>query len=224
MSRRINRERLMVSYEEATALIESGDVGLVRGSGLISKVIKIGGRGEHSHAAILGWTTNEEGDHRQLDVAEFREWRGGRSVKFESQLGMDWDIYRPKSSVEVVYYENGAVKRKRLKTDPESTFWQLKSMTGQPYGWGSIKYAAFRHFPIFRWFYPAVTCDESLSRYPPYCSQAVAMSWRETHKITLQSGKTINIDPVPGLADWLTEPTDLARSRLFDYLFTVERQ
>ena len=52
--------------------------------------------------------------------------------------------------------------------------------------------------------------DDDASTWPPFCSQAVSMADR-------QGG----IDPVPNLADRLTEPADLSRSEFYEYRFTL---
>ena len=53
--------------------------------------------------------------------------------------------------------------------------------------------------------------DEQPSRRPPFCSEACAMADR------VGGG----VDPVPQLADRLTEPADLARSPFYRYRFTL---
>ena len=57
----------------------------------------------------------------------------------------------------------------------------------------------------------ADTEDHAIDRRPPFCSQACAMTDRTGG----------GIDPVPHLADRLTEPADLARSPFYEYAFTL---
>ncbi len=52
--------------------------------------------------------------------------------------------------------------------------------------------------------------DAENARTPPFCSQAVSMACRLG-----------GVDPVPHLADRLTEPADLSRSTFFRYQFTL---
>lgn len=53
--------------------------------------------------------------------------------------------------------------------------------------------------------------DRSRDRRPPSCSQACARAYRLGGKV----------DPVPNLADRITEPGDLARSPFFKYQGTL---
>jgi len=61
-----------------------------------------------------------------------------------------------------------------------------------------------------RLFVRPETDDAANGTHPPFCSQAVALACRAG-----------GVDPVPQLADRLTEPGDLARSPFFAYLFTL---
>jgi len=71
--------------------------------------------------------------------------------------------------------------------------------------------AAMVHLPWLRLVVRANTNDRNFSRRPPFCSQAVAMAERIGGRV----------DPVPQLADRLTEPADLARSPFYRYRFTL---
>jgi hypothetical protein len=64
--------------------------------------------------------------------------------------------------------------------------------------------------PVVRWLVRPVTDDRANGAHPPFCSQAVAIACRAG-----------GVDPVPNLADRLTEPGDLARSPFFRYRFTL---
>ena len=83
-------------------------------------------------------------------------------------------------------------------------------ITGKQYGWVNLGRAALLHLPVFRFLVRPDTNDSEISAWPPFCSQAVAMADRAG-----------GIDPVPNLADRLTEPGDLARSKFFQYRFTL---
>jgi hypothetical protein len=67
------------------------------------------------------------------------------------------------------------------------------------------------HLPLVRLAVRANVDDGAIDRRPPFCSHACAMADR------LGGG----VDPVPHLADRLTEPADLARSPFYEYLFTL---
>ena len=83
-------------------------------------------------------------------------------------------------------------------------------ITGKRYGWLSLFRAALLHLPVFRFLVQPDTDDLETPRWPPFCSQAVSMADREG-----------GVDPVPNLADRLTEPGDLARSSFYRYMFTL---
>ncbi len=82
-------------------------------------------------------------------------------------------------------------------------------ITGRRYGWRSLGHAALVHLPLVRLFIRPGT-DDAANGSLPFCSQAVARACRAG-----------GVDPVPNLADRLTEPGDLARSRFFRYRFTL---
>jgi hypothetical protein len=58
---------------------------------------------------------------------------------------------------------------------------------------------------------PADCRDDAADGRPPFCSQACAYADRVGGAV----------DPVRNLADRLTEPSDLARSPFYAYLFTL---
>ena len=76
----------------------------------------------------------------------------------------------------------------------------------------ALTLAAALHLPLVRMFVRPSLDDDQPSRRPPFCSQACVMADR------LGGG----VDPVPHLADRLTEPADLARSPFYRYRFTLE--
>lgn len=155
--------------------------------------IAVAGRGEYTHAAMAGWWF----DH--LMALELRELRGGRAVTLWSQA-LKYpgriDVYRPDLP--------DALR--------ENAFAAMRGKAGHDYDYYGLLRAACAHLPGVRWFVPAETRDVDPSRlaHPEFCSAAVASAYR-------MAGR----DPVPNLADRLTEPNDLARSPMFSYLFTL---
>ena len=89
----------------------------------------------------------------------------------------------------------------------------MRRLAGLAYGWVNLALVGLLHLPVVRLFVRPATEDTASSRRPPFCSQAVAMSER------IGGG----VDPVPHLADRLTEPADLARSPFYRYRFTLAR-
>ncbi len=180
--------------DDATAdLIADGDLLLFRQRGLIS----ILGRGRHSHAAMAAWWGDD------LFCLEIRGLFGGRAVTLASQV----ERYPGRIDVYRTNPEN-----RRPEYSAESAVQYMRRLAGCDYGWLNLAEAALLRLPVFRLFHEADTNDQAASSRPPFCSQAVAMAHR------IGGG----VDPVPNLADRITEPPDLARSSFYRYQFTLE--
>jgi hypothetical protein len=181
-----------VPFADAKRQISDGDLLLFRRRSLIS----IAGRGTHSHAAKAAWWEDD------LFCLEVREWHGGRAVTLESQVRrfpLRIDIYRTNPSNRWPEYD-----RTRSTT-------MMRRLAGCDYGYAGVLTAAMLHLPFIRMAVRAATEDDAIDRRPPFCSQACAMTDR------MAGG----VDPVPHLADRLTEPADLARSPFYEYAFTL---
>jgi hypothetical protein len=159
-------------------------------------LIAIAGRGEHAHAAKAAWW---DGD---LFCLEVREWHGGRAVTLESQvqrfLGRI-DVYRANAHQRWPEYDRARATK------------FMRRLAGCDYGYAAVLAAAMFHLPVVRLAVRAELDDSAIDRRPPFCSHACAMADR------IGGG----VDPVPHLADRLTEPADLARSPFYKYLFTL---
>ncbi|MEM6855421.1 MAG: hypothetical protein AAF593_13530 [Planctomycetota bacterium] len=178
--------------------IRDGDLLLFRRRGLIS----IAGRGVHSHAAKASWWDDE------LFCLETREWYGGRAVTLASQ------VRRCPGAIDVFHANPSS------ETEPQGRWPEydrtratrfMKRIAGRDYGYGSVLAAAALHLPFVRTMVTAELDDKAVDHRPPFCSQACAMADR------IGGG----VDPVPHLADRLTEPADLARSPFYQYAFTL---
>jgi hypothetical protein len=64
---------------------------------------------------------------------------------------------------------------------------------------------------VWRWLVRPDLNDRRFTSQPPFCSEACVMADRLGGRV----------DPVPQLADRLTEPADLARSPFYRYRFTL---
>ena len=182
----------LVELNHARHRISDGDLLLFRRRSLIS----IAGRGTHSHAAKAGWWDGE------LFCLEVREWHGGRAVTLESQvkkLPARIDVYHTNPANRWPEYD---------RTRPTA---MMRRLAGCDYGYAAVVAAAMLHLPFIRMAVRAATEDDAIDRRPPFCSQACAMTDR------IAGG----VDPVPHLADRLTEPADLARSPFYQYAFTL---
>ena len=177
----------------AACHIRDGDLLLFRRRSLIS----IAGRGIHSHAAKAVWWGGD------LFCVEVRELKGGRAVTLESQVRRRpgrIDVFHTNPNNRWPHYDRSASAR------------FMRRLAGCDYGYASVLAAALLHLPLVRLFCRAHTDDGAIDRRPPFCSQACAMADRVAG----------GVDPVPHLADRLTEPADLARSPFYEYRFTLE--
>lgn len=180
------------ALSDALDWIHDADVLLFRRRDVISAV----GRGVHNHAALAAWWDNE------LFCLEVRGGYGGRAVTLESQVvrypgridvyAADPDGLRPD------FDRRGAVRR-------------MRRWMGRPYGYRSLFRLALRRLPLLRLILPPLTHDGDDDTSAPFCSQACAEA--------LRTGG--GVDPVPNLADRMTEPADLARSAFLRYRCTL---
>ncbi len=184
--------RRNVVYREVRHRIRDGDLLLFRRRGWIAAA----GRGEHSHAAKAAWWDED------LFCLEVRAWCGGRAVTLSSQVRRfpgRIDVFQVNPENRWPHYDRrGAVQ-------------YMRRLAGCDYGYLNLVLVALWHLPVVRRFLRAGADDRLGGRRPPFCSQACAMADR------LGGG----VDPVPFLADRMTEPADLARSPFYRYQFTL---
>ena len=181
-----------VPLDAARDEIRDGDLLLLRRRSLIS----IAGRGVHSHAAKAAWWGDD------LFCLEVREWYGGRAVTLASQVRQypgRIDVYRTNPDDRWPEYDRA-----------QATV-AMRRLAGCDYGYTAVLAAAMLHLPLVRMAVRADVEDSAIDRRPPFCSQACAM-------VDRTGG---GVDPVPHLADRLTEPADLARSPFYEYLLTL---
>jgi len=179
-------------YADVRELIRDGDLLLFRSRGPIARL----GRGRHNHAAKAAWW------HDDLFLLEVLQWRGGRAVTLSSQV-RGWpgryDVYETNPDNRWPHYDRAAATR------------FMRRLCGCDYGYAGLIGAGLLHLPLVRLLVPADVDDAAVQGRPPFCSHACAMADR------LGGG----VDPVPHLADRLTEPADLARSPFHGYRFTL---
>lgn len=174
----------------------NGDLLLFRGQGLIARAIGTAGRSRYTHAGMALVC------HGVPLCLEMREFRGGRAVTLASQVKRfpgRIDLFTPSEAFARLYQRESAAQFMLLKT-------------GHQYNYRGLWKAAWLHLPFIRWLVsPDMRDDAPANGMPDYCSQAVANAARLGGQV----------DPVPGLADRLTEPADLARSHLWRYACTL---
>jgi hypothetical protein len=186
------KQTRFVPLADARRTISDGDLLLFRRPSLIAAA----GRGVHSHAAKAAWWGDD------LFCLEVREWHGGRAVTLESQVRRRpgrIDLFRANPCSRWPEYD-----RTRATI-------MMRRLAGCDYGYTAVLAAAMLHLPFIRIAVRAEIEDDAIDRRPPFCSQACAMVDR------IAGG----VDPVPHLADRLTEPADLARSPFYRYELTL---
>lgn len=185
-------QRMCLNYGEARRWIRDADLLLFRPRGRLSRLIAVAGRSQYVHAAMAGWWRD------RLMCVEM-VYGGGRA-QLLSNLVAQWpgtiDVY--------------AVAAKPPRFSRRRAVEAMIGITGKRYGWLNLSRAALLHLPLVRFMVHPDDSDPKTSDLPPFCSQAVSMA--------LRAG---GADPVPNLADRLTEPGDLARSPFFAYRFTL---
>lgn len=185
-------ELVRMDYAAARREICDGDLLLFRRRDRIARLIAVAGRSEYVHAAMAGWWRD------RLMCVEMTS--GGGRAQLLSNLVARWP------AVIDVYAANAAKQR----FSRARALRAMIGITGKQYGWWNLIRASVYHLPVFRFLVLPDANDVETSRWPPFCSQAVAMADR-------QGG----VDPAPNLADRLTEPADLARSAFYKYRFTL---
>ncbi len=188
-AKRRNKVSLARAIEEDR--INDGDLLLFRGTGIVSFLIKVAGRGEYSHAALVGF--NGGGPM----VLENREFKGGRAVTLKSQV--------EQHDGRIDLFHSQATEKQRMAA--VSYAW---SETGAVYGWWGLLMAGLTHLPIWRMIRRPSNDDEENFERPQFCSYMIAAAYRAA-----------GVDVVDELADSFTEPSDLARSKVFERAFTL---
>jgi hypothetical protein len=210
---------LLVPYREATLQIEEADVLLFRSEGPISWLIKRYGSGVHSHAALAHW----DGDN--LQCVEFREFKGGRAVSLEriiEEHPENVDVFRAAKIVQYTDCQDTCPKcgmgwscptdeRHDLTEEVAKNISDaMLGITGLPYGWKNFWKLAKHYLPFCRLAEQNIKDNDPTNVF--VCSTAVAYAYRMGY-----------VDPVPYLADIAVTPADLARSALFKYRFTIQK-
>lgn len=185
---------LTIAKAKAGGFLPQASLLQFRGVGAIARAIMVAGRGGYSHSAMVVYWWGD------AYCCEARELKGCRAVTLASQVRRHSgriDVYKPDYTRENFHHCAAAKFMRRL--------------AGRDYGYLAVAQAAVAHAPLLRCFFPpADDTDDLWDRRPPFCSQAVAMAYRAG-----------GVDPVPNLADRMTEPNDLSRSAFFRYSCTL---
>ena len=173
--------------------VKTGDVLLyLRGRSIMSWLIAGIGRSPYSHAAMVDWIGESP------VVLETRQWIGARVLSLRGEVARNEtpiDVYRPVGSAAMGTRQAAAY------------MWRLE---GREYGWWALFRASLLRMPVLRLVLP-VKWKQERDDLAPYCSMSISAAYRSA-----------GVDLVPNLADQFTEPGDLARSAMLQYVGTLE--
>jgi hypothetical protein len=206
---------VLVPFSKAMPHLKEADVLLFRGEGLISWAIKRYSSGIHSHAGMV----HRDGEH--IQCVEFREFKGGRSVSLKTQVESHPDTIDVFRVIDGLWYDSfamselagditGKISMEFTDEIAKKVTGTMMDLTGLPYGWKNFWKLAKHYAPFFR------LAEQNVKDAAPsdvfVCSTAVAFAYRSAYH-----------DPVPYLSDSSVSPADLARSALFKYQFTLQK-
>jgi hypothetical protein len=200
------KESIPIEYCEMRHKIRDADLLLFRRRDRLARLISVAGRSQYVHAAMAGWWND------RLMCVEMTS--GGGRAQLLSNLVARWP-----GVIDVYAIQEGRGTRETFSRQRALT--AMIGITGIRYGWVNLVRAALLHLPLVRFLVRPEENDaggnesrNSESKVPhalpPFCSQAVSASMRAG-----------GMDPVPNLADRLTEPGDLARSAICQYCCTL---
>jgi len=202
-----------INFKDAKELLSEADVLLFRGKGIWSYFIKRASEGRYSHVGLA--TAHGANGSKIWECVEFKENIGGRIVNLENYIDLydgKIDVYRASDIKKIYNLENNSIETNKIILKKKKITNTMRNMTGLPYGWKRIAWMAQRKVPFLRWVYniESVTDDENKDLVYPVCSTAVAYSFAKN-----------GYDLVHNRADMATEPSDISRSPLLSYLFTI---
>ena len=205
-----------IPFTKARNLIEEGDVLLYRNSGFIPYLIKAATQGPYTHVGLASWVYDKTGSQSYLECVEFREWKGGRAVNLAQQVrfyNRQIDVYRATSPFCDLSFKGGEIKKKNIFLKGRKITNCLRSITGIPYGWRRIWWLGKHHFIGTRLWLPEESHDDELKNEVvyPVCSTVVAHCYHANFT-----------DLIHNRSNSRTEPSDIARSPILNYLFTLE--
>ena len=191
------RESLLLAGRPWMRVLQAGDLLLYRADNTLADLaIADAGRGPWCHAAMLDFY---EG---QWSILETLQHCGGRRMPLADAVAKNpghWDLFSADPDNRWPEFNRYLAIEK------------MRQFVGMPYGWAGLARLALARLPVLgRLLWPVDTDDDTPSKLPPFCSQAVSAAYRGG-----------GIDPVPHLADAFTEPSDLGRSMFFQYTMTL---
>ena len=203
--------QIKVSFRKARSVLREADVLLFRGRSLTSHFIKRAAQGKYSHVGVASAHGSNGGTI--WECVEFREWKGGRTVNLERYVNseLEIDVFRPSFKKQSFSYTGTDVEINIQTLNAKMVTNTMRKMTGLPYGWKRIAWILHYKMPLLKYLYniDSVTDDKGQLVYP-VCSTAVSAAF-----------SSCNFDLMHHRSDNFMEPSDVARSPLLSYVFTI---
>lgn len=207
-----------IKYEDARSLIQEADVLLFRNKGFFPYWIKQATESPYTHVALASWLHDEKGVPIHLECVEFREWKGGRVVNLSTVVKSSnkrIDVYRAPNYIPIIKFddEKNEIVRGLIRLNKLDITQCMRQLTGLPYGWRRIFWLATFHLGILRLIPSAKAYCDALENdvVYPVCSTTVAHCYQK-HFVDLTHNR----------CNARMEPSDVARSPILNYLFTLE--
>lgn len=210
---------IKIPYICARQYIKEGDVLLFRSTSLLGSIIAATGNGKYSHVGLASWVFDRFGNKLHLECVEFREFKGGRAINLSTYINDGntiIDVYRPAAYMYSCNWDNKTnhLIENNSKFEGRKITTCLRNMTGLPYGWARIWYLAKFYLPFIRYIFRFLSkehLDDDLKDVIyPICSTAVAYCFSKEF-----------VDLTHHRSDHRMEPSDIARSPILNYLFTL---
>ena len=208
--------QLRLTLKEAIPLIKEGDILLFQAP---TSILSVGWwiskltQSPYSHTGLATWNNG------QLHIVEFREFKGSRNKPIELQFNENTnktiDVYRIAEIINLPAFDRNFREfyTQEYKFTPEiarKITDTAKSLVGLNYHYWTIFYILLSLIPLTRLFINKDGSNNIINGY--VCSTMISYVVR------------INfIDLVPFVADIYASPSDLARSSLLNYQFTVTK-
>lgn len=207
--------KLYLKYHQAENHLKEADVLLFRSTNFISRLISKAGEGIHSHVALV----TKNGGNGRWEAVEFKEWKGGRVIDLERYINSykgEIDLYRSDGSYVKKWYSSHSneVMTAVSKLDQRRITNCMRELTGLPYGWRRILWIAKHKMFLLRLFNNIEKIIEDMPGDEivyPVCSTSIAHCFNKA-----------GFDLVKNRSDEATEPADIARSCILNYLFTFK--
>jgi hypothetical protein len=211
----IQHNRKYLHYIDAKPLINNADILLYTGNSIDGGIIRLFEDGLYAHVGMAAWIGDKTDKNSILEIIQFIGSVGGYATSFDSEVLKNnecIDIYRASPANSLLYFNENSrkIEQTTIYLDAKSIVSEMRKMEGLPYGYNRVWWL-IKHKLFWMFMKPdSVSDDNDMSNVYPICSTAIAHCYSKN-----------GYDLVKNKADEWTEPVDIARSPLLNYLFTI---